>query len=408
MIYQPNHGHPALSDVHGKIEQVLISIRPNSTTDAVKRDYGGIFEALGGRVQFIVLGTIKEEASREGQLKRYRSILKTSNAFPDEQTFILEPDYEESFRTTDPSHWVQDPFSILQGAEGWPIFLEPYYFGKGDRGQDQHIAEQVSAYTGYLMKSTRYFFEGGNVLVGDDYMVVGRDTLIKNLKHYYSDVTPNTASYLNAVREITEAFKQTFGVRYVIWLGHQTPRPLDGLDHQGEYYSQPFFHLDLYLTLGGRTAEGKELAFVAQILDTDLELLSSTQRGMWIERQKMLNETAALLAASHGDQPGPSFQVERVRMGLTRYGRGGVAPLSMNNCLVEVYHGIKTVYLPRYRSSDDDEAVYLDHLSEESAQVLRKEGFSVIWVEGNFKDMAPSCGSLHCIVKVIQRKYCVW
>lgn len=407
MISQSSHRHPALSDVYGKIEQVLLTIPSKYGMDAVRKKYLGILEALGGRVKYIILAPLRGDAPKSEQIQQYWLALKHKDWLPQEQAFILEQDFELDQRNSPPTPWVQDPFSMLRGEDGWPIFLEPYYFGKNTRGQDQHIAEQVSAHTGYLMKSTRYFFEGGNILVGDDFMLVGRDTLVKNLQQYHYDVGPLDHGYEAAVRHISCEFCHIFGVDAIIWLGTEEPFPNETVGvHQGEFFRQVFFHIDLYVSLGGKTAGGEELVFVAELREEDLVHAGVRNDAGWLSIKAALDSTAQQLAEAHQRQFGPKFQVVRVPMGLTRFGSGNIAPLSFNNCLTEVYQGIKTAYLPHYQAKEESDAEnYFARLADAAAEAYRDEGFSIVWVHGDFLSSAPSFGSLHCIVKVIRRRH---
>lgn len=406
MIAHPTHRHPALSDVYGKIEQVLLTIPADYSKSAVSKKYVGILDALGGNVKYIILAPLKEASDKQEQIQDYWKALKHKDWLPEDQAFILEQDYEVTQRDSDPSPWVQDPFSMLQGEDGWPIFLEPYYFGKDTRGQDQHIAEQVSAHTGYLMRSTRYFFEGGNIIVGDDFMLVGRDTLAKNLQQYHHDVGPTDQGYAQAVKQVTHDFCHVFGVDALLWLGSDLPNAFEILGfNQGDFCLQVVFHIDMYVNLGGKNARGEEVVFVAELREEDLDHAGVRDDTRWQAVKAGLNATAQQLAEADQRQFGPKFQVVRVPMALMRFAQGRVFPLSFNNCLTEVYQGIKVAYLPRYQKKDNhDAANYLARLADDAEKAFRDEGFSIVWVHGDFLSFASSLGSLHCIVKVIRRK----
>lgn len=407
MLTQPSHRHPALSDVYGKIEQVLLTIPAEYDKSAVSKKYLGILDALGGNVKYIILAPLKEASDKQDQIQEYWKALKHKDWLPEDQAFILEQDFAVTERDSDPSPWVQDPFSMLRGENGWPIFLEPYYFGKGSRGQDQHIAEQVSAHTGYLMKSTRYHFEGGNIIVGDDFMLVGRDTLAKNLQQYHGNPRPFHKTYPQAIKHVTQDFCKIFGVDAVLWLGREQPLAFEIPDfHQGEFHMQVLFHIDMYVNLGGKNARGEEVVFVAELRDEDLDHAGVRDEARWLAVKAELDATARQLADADQRQFGPKFQVVRVPMGLMRFAPGRVFPLSFNNCLTEVYQGIKVAYLPRYQKKDHhDAANYLARLADDAEKAFRDEGFSIVWVHGDFLSFAATFSSLHCIVKVIRRKH---
>lgn len=400
----PNHR--ALSDVYGRIDQVLLSMR-NVTDRKISKQLSGILKALGGRVHFILIGP-QQSMNGDDKGPTVRAMKKEvarAKAFPEYQLYLVEPDFDDGPRTAAPSPWVADPFTVLVGASGTPILLEPYHFGLRKRQQDQYLAEQVSASTEYFMKSTRYLFEGGNNLVGDDYMLVGMDTLVENMNRFYPDLSPLDVTYKHKMDEIKIAFGNTFGVKFVIWVGEEEEHVLKVLNsHQGGQQRQVFFHIDLYLTLGGKTRDGEELVFLAEIQDEEFRRIPAALHAPWKKVANALDRLKDMLEHQHERCPSPKFKVERIPMGLKQGGNGNMVPLSLNNALVEVYQGVKVIYLPEYTTQSKDQA-YLEDLASRTEKALEPHGFRPIWVKGDFYANAESYGSLHCITKVLRRSF---
>ena len=144
------------------------------------------------------------------------------------------------------SIWAQDAYCVLNDEQGVCTMLEPLAF---TRYGDHFIAEQLSANTDIQIATTKYYIEGGNVLCGDNYALIGKDFL-----HASVEVSGESEN------EVTEGLKKELGVEQLIWVGFDDAVDFPLSIHQGKY--QPIFHIDMFMTLAGKSLQGKELILV--------------------------------------------------------------------------------------------------------------------------------------------------
>ncbi|MCP5119387.1 MAG: hypothetical protein GY953_51960, partial [bacterium] len=141
--------------------------------------------------------------------------------------------YECELESSRHSIWAQDGYCCLQSDDGRTVLLEPLAF---NRGGDHFVAEQVAAETNMEAEVTKYYIEGGNILAGDNYLLVGKDYL-----EYNQQQTGESEA------ELTQSFRDLFGVEHVIWLGLDQAVQFPIYVYEGRY--QPIFHIDMYITL---------------------------------------------------------------------------------------------------------------------------------------------------------------
>lgn len=393
MSYRP------LSSVYGKIEQVLLTypvgIGQEVTVEKVKKKYGGIFEALGDRVDFFILGVFEGDKNKEENA--FAKAMQDAKLLPERHIIHLEANYKNpKGKRSKHREWAQDPFFILEGQGHFPhLILEPFSFRFK---ADQFVAEQVASQSDFLIKPTHLYFEGGNILVGDDFMFVGMDDVEENIKAYYSTAVRN-----EALLTIKQEFQKAFGIRYVYFIGLPTEKRIKLQKTKlalGEGL-QPFFHLDMFLTLGGRNKDGDEIVFLAQIDNRHLP------KNFPEEDKKLLNEAIDHVhqqIVAYSEQPGPNFSLDRVPIGielteeLTEEGKKIAHLLSFNNVLLEIYGNVKRVYLPKY-----DLPAQRAQLHEEAEDSFKRHDFKVISTIGEFTHKQDENAALHCIVKVLKR-----
>jgi hypothetical protein len=410
-MFQNKIIHHATSSVYGKITQILLVYTKDTDDPVTEADilerYGEFFKAMGGRIHFIILGQFGNENNPKTFRDFMNQALEAAHLVP--QNHVLQVD--ENFNKNNFGHgghkrlcpWVQDPFYPLHDEKNTPILLEPYNFGSGSHEGDRNIAEMVSDSTGYLIKSTKYKFEGGNLLVGDDYLIAGISTLQENKNWFFSEVEYNKQR--ENTEFISDQFKNLFGVNYVIWVGLKESLKFDTIKViQGNYNRQPFFHIDLYITLGGKDKRGDEIVFVADISISEIERFNPVYHPDLKLLQSALIETQEFFRTYRDHNAGPTFKVVELPMGLRHEGNGTFIPLSYNNCLIESYSGVKNVYIPNFESPDDLEIEYVRQLQGKVQKVFDEQSVNVTFVSGSFIDSSRAGGALHCMTNVIQRR----
>ncbi|MEM6268114.1 MAG: hypothetical protein AAF998_01700 [Bacteroidota bacterium] len=401
----------AISSVYGPITEILL-LYPgrgeNVTYSQIRARFQQLMRSFKG-VKFYILAHYHPEIVAQINDQPNRSRLRVENfadgvrMVPIHADFPTHPANKDHLRQ---GRWAQDPFLILSGRRGNPVFLEPYYQFSGNR----NIAEQISAAARWQILSTRYGIQGGNILVGDEYALIGKDTLIFNLHTYFPEAVDDPESE----RYIRHDLERLLGVGHVIWVGTEKPfryknerfRHL-APEISTEYLpSQPLFHLDLFITLNGRNHLGEEEILVAsfepeflcvgdQSLRSDIEML-----------EESLREIRDFFASHHTQNPNLKFKVIEIPAVIVVDAHGLPRIYSYNNALVEHFEGQTRLFLPRYsdgsRLSDffrEAEECVIDRITLSSLIPVRPH-----LVSGGFFDLAPQYGSLHCLCKVLRRQ----
>lgn len=162
--------------------------------------------------------------------------------------------------------WAQDPFLVMEGAGGDPIFIEPWYYsGMGN----QYIADVVAEQLGYFVAPTRFQFEGGNVRVGTDDILVGEDTFEDNWKAYQKNKGEKSKSEFRHLLE--QVIKTNLNLSEIHWLGLSKHLELNNQLLGAEKETlQPFFHLDIFLAYAGNILYDEKtqpVVFLAEITE---------------------------------------------------------------------------------------------------------------------------------------------
>jgi len=457
------HKHPykAISSVYGKIDTILMAA--NELNDYWERRITGIRKAFADR-NFVFLGffdsdiseavyppnegltsdknTIEKRKKEEALFEQYfsenfklspwkstksgqvKSILLSAknaglikNKRAKEISYVLNQFDLRAFlpasmagiySTNGPRYprigpWIQDPFVILQDDRNQSMFLEPFYY---DRFDYQFVAEQVGEQMDIPILPFKLALDGGNMLFGDDYALLGRNLLYKSyLLRREEGVTledwikrfdrQDDAATDELIQEITEYYAKKLGFsshKNIYWIGWASSVDSNNASTINKQY-QPLFHIDLFITLAGKhPGTGKETVIVANIKEYSIAFQPTAEEQQKIDKVRNgLNDVAA-----HFDDD--RFHVERIPLGVSKC-EGQLVYKSYNNCLVEVIsEKEKNVYLPKYYSLNG-ERVEKDVLSKFSE--LGFHGIHLI--SGPFDDWSDNKGSLNCITKVLRR-----
>lgn len=387
----------AISSVYGKIEMLLLAFpgkKGNISKADVLERYGSIFEAFNDRVTFVVMGDFgKDEKALDSSRKAFHEALLDSNIDPEHQLIFCHTPMAEVKSQRDGelhSEFIQDPFVVMESEYGIPVLLESY---RQANKENSYVAEQLGAYADYLIQPTALEIEGGNILIGDDYALVGKNILAKNFE-LGKRMSPD-----NPEKWISNQLKQLLGVRFLIWVGLEKVLDLKEFHSTGAQQLQPFFHIDLFVTLAGKNREGQENIFLANLRQDQIEGAEDVDAPFLNEIEKALDETKKLLEEVGKNRPGPTFRISSIDMGgkiIDQNGKRILVPFSYLNAHIEYFQGFRRIYLPSFKST-----IALESTIKEN---LKYDGFkSVVFVKGPFEHYAERHGSLHCISKVLMR-----
>ncbi len=385
----------AVSSVYGEIKRMLLTYPESNPlpNDIILQRYFGIFRALGRNMHYVILAykdahrNILNTAKKAGLSKNRITLVTASTAPVASVRELISKHSEDSWLAIvdDPSHsiWAQDAYCVLNDAGGKTIMMEPMEFC---RYGDHYIAEQIAANTDIEIETTKYYLEGGNLLCGDDYALIGKDYL-----HESMTITGESE------RKITQNLKKALGVNHIVWVGQDRKLKFPLEIYQGEY--QPIFHIDMFITLAGKTTQGKELILVG---DPRLAKKFLGQKPIPTVIANAFDRIAKQLKTDR------KLNCEVVRLPLDLWLDDDSDPstgtfLTYNNCLIEIYGTQKNVYLPAYGSVSTS-SVNRHKLDREVKRIFRDElGFKVKMMSGSYHELCKSGGSLHCITKTLNR-----
>jgi hypothetical protein len=313
-------------------------------------------------------------------LKQFQNIAPESQA-------LRESDFSQFYK------YVSDPFLAIRLHNGATGILEPYYFWPNSRRESspsllfsQYLPRILTSQSDILIRSSPYFFQGGNLLVGSDFAIVGRDIIQQNLIAYGKQFKNPPLEAL--LRDLAV----TMGVKSVICPDLEFDRKTGIVLSQ----NRSLYHLDIFLTLAGQDSEGKELAMVGTIVDWDEKTETWNPANEHDPTQKLLDNYADLLEMHQSSQ----LNFHPIRIPLPRF--AGLL-YSYSNCLVEIFpNGRKRVYLPRLSNTDSDEQHF--KLSDNLVKkVWNSWNFEVCFVRFDFRGLASESAGLHCITNILRR-----
>ena len=303
------------------------------------------------------------------------------------------------------SVWAEDGYCMT--SDGATYFVEPYAF---PRYGDGLIAELVSNATDLKKSQAPLYFQGGNVLIGDDFFLIGADYPAESLDYVGDVLAPDPGeSPTDLVRRLYQEYLDT--TRRLVYVGSTVPVPvertrkvtIDGepwteVLHAGNApgTAQPNFHIDMFVTLAGRGPSGAYRALVGD------PALAAAMLGEKVRPQAMreaFDSIAAGLARL-------GFEVVRNPLPLVyvddperreRFWYFATA----NNALVSVSERDGNhVWLPTYGYAEWTALAAVDTRNREIWEEL---GFTVQLLP-DCHPLASALGSVHCIKKYLARR----
>ena len=253
------------------------------------------------------------------------------------------------------------------------------------------------------------YFQGGNVLVGDDFFFIGGDYPANSLRYINNVILPNAGeSPADAVRRLYREYMD--GQRTLHYIGSTVQVPAQTerqITVNGESWTellylgnrpgtvQPLFHIDMFLTLAGRDTAGRY-----QVLVGDPRL-AATLLGARLWPHAMVNvfDNIAEELRRRG------FAVTRNPLPLAYVDDASTKEriwyfATANNALVQIPQaGVRDVWLPSYGFGNWTSLSVTD---TGNRQIWESLGFQVHML-GDFHPFAENLGAVHCIKKYLAR-----
>lgn len=428
---QPGLQRPSLvSSWQGTIETLLFTF---PTYGVASRDlaagYRSVIAALRQGTRFVV---VHHASTRSDVEKWFRAA-----GHPDGNvTYVALPDYV-SF-----TDWAEDGYvALLDAADGTAYLMEPWEF---PRAGDALIAESVQEHLPLRAAQAPLIFQGGNCLIGDTFWLLGKDYFADSVALLDGDSPPvATPAGTTPDAFVTRLFTDYVDAgRELAVVGTSRPiplRPFYGRREGKEFFLdiagdgagtyQPIFHIDMFITLVGRSAGGDFHALVGSpamgdellgtrspyALDDVYDALAAQlgDRGIKVQRNPLVHRptpgrtfTLAQLREI-GGQPGNEALAVAVAE-LQAGGAGEQTPVRVctwhhvtwNNCLVE--HSAARgahVYLPTFGHGSSADLRVVD----EAMQALWEDRGFTVHLLGDFNGFARRQGVVHCIKKYLAR-----
>jgi hypothetical protein len=398
-LREPLPQEPRLvSSVHGSLEQVLLTV-PRYAVQATagqENPLGAVYRDLLSKLpkgcHFVVL-------THESVRNEVRGWLEVASAL-DRSTVLAMPEHLHF------SVWAEDGYVIVHDQNSNKnYFVEPFEF---PRYADGLIADFVSNATEYKHTQAPLYFQGGNVLIGDRFFMIGADYPANSLKYMNRVIVPEQGE--TPASTIKRLYKQYLDHgRDLIYLGATIPVPAETtrkFQMNGETWTetlyfgnkpgtvQPLFHIDMFTTLAGYDREGKYQVVVgdprlaAQTLGIPVwphamaEVFDDIARGLQ-KRGLVVHRNPLPLA--YADDPTAR---ERTWYFATS-----------NNALVEITKDGKRIWVPTYGHGSWSSLKETDAANKKLWESL---GFEAIPL-GDFHPFAENLGAVHCIKKYLAR-----
>ncbi len=298
--------------------------------------------------------------------------------------------------------WAEDAYCICKDtSDGETYFVEPASF---NRAEDAYIADRIAPKTDLESTQVQLYFQGGNVLVGDNFWFIGADYPAHSLELKFVVPQPGETKAEAIARvygSLMEANRRliTVGSRVPVPSSEKRPFMLNGeLWHEILYFGnangtvQPLFHIDMFISLVGRDAAGKYTLLVGSPqLAADILGETLLEGAM----QEVFDDIAAGLVAL-------GFNVIRNPLPMayddddsdnTRYWYFSTG----NNVLTQ--DNPKKVWIPTYGHGHWAKFSATD---TENKRIWESLGYAVELLP-DFHPFAANLGAAHCIKKYLAR-----
>ncbi len=394
-------------DCGGPIDEIAISI-PSSMFDADGGRYmaalNSACRALAGRARMTVLTEADGAPAATAWLDGLR--LSTSPT--------IAP-FAPAGELNNGGYWIQDPFlCAMQGGQKKYLLISG--FSNGGHGEWLRQSDHTPAQT------IDVSLEGGNCLVGNGFWLVGTDSIQRTAERIthdadaawrlisgidsrqlyevgydLADIPRKLDWFVAEVRHrarvkhnrttenASSAIVKSRSHAAIAHAGRLLIAAVDILREWGKL-RQPWYHVDLFISVTGKVKDGKPLIFVARPLaSADLDGPPDRPFGGRVAATiKRLESHFTILR-----NPVPVLPLVQ--------GSSESWPRCYNNVLVQNDPDI--VWLPQFAIEEPA----LAEIDRENRRLWAKEGFEVMTVTG-WTAFTRSLGALRCAVKVLRRR----
>ena len=386
-----------VSSAHGALGHILLCYPSYAAGDVtLSSTYGELLGTLpaGCRITVLAHPSVTDDLRRIIDRQR-----------PDNPPTIVEaPDYLLF------SVWAEDAYVAVTDVGRGPettFLVEPFTF---PRYGDGLIADFVAEATDVQATQVPLYFQGGNVLVGDDFMFVGADYLTNTLETWQENA-PVLLGGKDPVDAAHDLFSRTFGRdRELHFVGLSRPISTDVLAPRqfrlnGEDWTeevgagagslQPIFHIDMFISVAGRNPDTGRYRVLVGSPVAAAEILGATVADHALapafdQMARQLDRLGFEVIRTPLPRVYVDYPDDRVRQWYFA---------TSNNCLVEITDTAKRVWLPTYGHGPWRALQATDGANRVIWEGL---GFDVVQL-GDYNVFAQNLGAVHCIKKYLLR-----
>ena len=405
-----------VSSAHGPIRHVLLWYPTHSAADrpTYQRTYGDLLAGLPSTTVVTIVAHPKV-------VKEITAIADARRS-PASTTTIVRSPASVAF-----SVWAEDAFVVVDDLDRRPpvtFLLEPERF---PRVGDFEMAELVATAGPLETAQSPLIFQGGNVLIGDDFVFVGADYLDDSVAVVGAGGSVEDFPFDGSTRRrenfVKRLFKEQFDPSRTFHFPGTLPGPRASsaiVEIDGEQWLEtvdagrggrhPIFHIDMFLSLAGRAAGGSGAKYqvlvgdpgladrtlgwppVAHNLQSEFDGIANQLRrlGFSVRRTPLPYVSVDFRGAFEVEVDGRLVEVAGERFWYFA---------TSNNCLVQIDGRAKDVWLPTYGHAPFEELAATDASHRRTWESL---GFTVHQL-GDFHLFAMRLGVLHCIKKYLAR-----
>lgn len=380
-----------ISSAHGSLDRILI-VYPSSKKYPVDKLLCNLLQNLPHYTRFLILVENQKKTISELQhiLAREKvdfyvrqQKLNQADLYKNKKCCVLISPMGHDY-----SIWIQDPFIVLKDANSnnSKLFLLEPFGDNIDMDSDHEIANFLAENNSFESYNIPLIFHGGNILVGDDFFLLGSSQYYKSkeiLKENSKLHFVNRNLYEREDDYVKTVFSDLLGAdRKLIIVG-----PKDGTDTE---CSQPMYHIDTFVSLAGRNETGEYIVIVG------FPIASTPSLEYLI---KSLKDQIDIIAKSLRKK---GFVVLRNPFPLVRkhIDEGPYYPCLYNNAIVEITGKKKRVWLPTF-AHDKWKSILID-FEKDNIDLWQSLGFEVIQLM-NFHPFIENRGAVNCIVKQLER-----
>ncbi len=388
-----------VSSLHGAIERILFTIpywvfHPEMypAEEQMIRKYAAVFRHI--------LSTLPQ-ATRVVLFTHQRSAA-LAREWLEELGMAGRTEIVEAPDTMRFSVWAEDAYCVCEDLiDDESYLVEPASF---TRMEDAYIADRIAPATDLQTTQVPLYFQGGNLLIGDDFWFIGADYPANSLELNLIVPKPGESKADAVARgygSLVEHERQLIvvGARVPVPAMHRRPVTInDEAWHEVLYFGnqegtlQPLFHIDMFISLVGRNAAG---AYTVLVGSPQLAFDMLDEAPHEAAMQDVFDDIASGLAALGFDvvrNPLPLVydddDQEKLRYWYFATG---------NNVIAQ--DNPRKVWIPTYGHAPWDKLAVID---AENKRTWESLGYTVELLP-DFHPFAANLGAAHCIKKYLGR-----